>query len=537
MSQPDAPPMERLSQRPAKPRGRRAPLALWLPAVVVGLGMLVPFVYLVLRAGEADLSKLGALVLRPRTFWLLGNTLSLAVGVALLTSLIALPLAWLVTRSDLGWRKLVTVLAVMPLAIPGYVMAFALIGLSGYYGFANQFFGLSLPRLEGLSGAVLALSLYTFPYLFLNLRSAFLGLDPGLEESARSFGRSRWNSFFTVTMPHLMPALCSGWLVIGLYTLGDFGTVSLMRFEVFSNAIYNQYANAFERFYAAWLALMLMVLTFSVLAAEGFFNRRRFLARTGTGTARRFQSVPLGRYRALAWGFITLVVTASLIIPAMVIVFWMLRLPEGFELPRLWLAAFHSAAIAAPSALLGVILALPVALLAARYPSKLASLAERLLYFGYAVPPVPFALAMVFFALTMVPMLYQTFPLLIVAYALSFAALALGPLRSALLQINLRQEEAARSFGYGALASFIRVTLPLIRRSAFSGGLLIFLVVAKELPLMLLLAPTGFATLATNIFHRTEEGMLVDAAPHALMLVLFCGLFVALTVKLESTRQ
>lgn len=522
---------------PLRRRADAAPVMLLLPALLVGAAMLIPFVYLLLRAMEADPARLGSLVFRARTWDLLVNTLSLAACVATVTTLIALPLAWLVTRSDIAGKRVLTILSVMPLAVPGYVMAFALIGLSGYYGFANQFFGMRLPRIEGLSGATLALSLYTFPYMFLNLRTALLGMDPALEESARSFGRSRWNVFRSVTLPHLAPALLSGWLVIGLYTLGDFGAVSLMRYDVFSNAIYNQYANAFERFYAAWLALMLMGLTFSILLGEGFLSRRRHFARTGTGTVRRSTPVPLGRFAPLAWLFIGVVFMASLALPALVIVFWLMRMPESLAFAQLWPTALRSAAVAFPAAILGVMLALPVALLTVRYPSKLSSLAERAMYFGYAVPPVPFALAMVFFSLTVVPFLYQTLPLLIAAYALSFSALALGPLRSALLQENRRQEEVARSFGYSRPAVFLNVTLPVVRRSAFAGGLLVFLVVVKELPLMLLLAPTGYSTMATNVFHRTEEGMLVDAAPHALLLILFCSVFVWLTIRPESGHR
>ena len=82
------------------------------------------------------------------------------------------------------------------------------------------------------------MSLYTFPYLFLNLRASLLGLDPGLEETARSLGRTPWQTFRAVVVPHLTPALLSGWMVIGLYVLGDFGVIALMRYEVFSYAIY-----------------------------------------------------------------------------------------------------------------------------------------------------------------------------------------------------------------------------------------------------------------------------------------------------------
>src|SRR5690606_29005732 len=130
------------------------------------------------------------IVLRRRNLLLLGNTLALAACVLVAVTAIALPFAWLVTRSDLKHPRLHSLLGVLPLAVPGYVMAYALIGLSGYYGFANQLFGIRLPRPEGLWGSAVALSLYTFPYLFLNLRAALLGLDPGLEDSARCLGRS-----------------------------------------------------------------------------------------------------------------------------------------------------------------------------------------------------------------------------------------------------------------------------------------------------------------------------------------------------------
>src|SRR5690606_24120705 len=232
-----------------------------------------------------------------------------------------LPLAWLVTRSDLGFRRLHSVLGVLPLAVPGYVMAYALIGLSGYYGFANQLFGLRLLRPEGLSGAAIALSLYTFPYLFLNLRAALLGLDPSLEESARCLGRSPWATFRTVTLPHLVPALLAGWLVIGLYVLGDFGVIALMRYEVFSYAIFTQYSAAFDRVYAAWLSLMLMAVTLSFILIEARLRGRRYV-RTGKGTARPAVPVSLGRARPLVWLFLTCVYVASIGLPLMVLSYW-----------------------------------------------------------------------------------------------------------------------------------------------------------------------------------------------------------------------
>src|SRR5690606_6615268 len=143
---------------------------------------------------------------------------------------------------------------------------------------------------------------------------------------------------------------------------------------------------------------------------------------------------------------------------------------------------------------------LPIALLTVRHPrAGPVWLFERLVYLGYAVPPLAFALAMVFLALTAIPWAYQTLGLLIVAYTLSFMALTMGPIRTALLQMGTRAEDAAGSLGYGRMQTFMLVPLPNLRRAIVAGALLVFIMVVKELRITFLLAPTGYTTLATRI--------------------------------------
>ena len=497
--------------------------------------MLLPPLYLVARAFEADPATLAEIVFRPRNLKLLFNTLALTACVLALTTLIALPMAWLVTRSDLRHKRFHAIMGVLPLAVPGYVMAYALIGLSGYYGFANHIFGIRLPRPEGLSGSAAALALYTFPYLFLNLRAALAGMDPGLEECARSLGRTPWRTFLTVVLPHLKPALLSGWLVIALYVLGDFGVIALMRYEVFSYAIFTQYAGAFDRVYAAWLSLMLMAVTGAFIMADAYLRGHRY-ARAGGGAARVAAPVPLGRFRPLAWLFLATIYLASLGLPLTVLLHWMAQPGPGLDAAEVALAFYRTASLALPAALLAICMALPVVYLTVRFPSPLASGLDRLIYLGYAVPPLAFALSMAFFALRAAPALYQSLPLLLFAYVTTFLALAVGPIRSRLLQIGPRYEEAARALGHGALSSFTLTALPLLRRSMVAGGLLVFIMVVKELPITFLLAPIGYRTLATTVFSRTSEGMLAEAAPYALMIVLFSSLFAGLILRHEGRR-
>ena len=235
--------------------------------------------------------------LRWRNARLFLNTLLLTLGVLVLNLLIATPAAWLTSRTRLKGKPIFTVLNVLPLAIPGYVMAYALLALGGNMGIVAQLFGVSIPRLSGYWGALLALSAYTSPYLFLNLRTALLGLDPSLEESARNLGYRYPEVFWHIILPQLRPAFYASGLLISLHVLGDFGVVSLMRYETFSYALYIEYTLSFEHTYAAWLALMLLTFTGCLLYFETKLLNRVKLHRAGRGTSRRSSLIPLGPWR------------------------------------------------------------------------------------------------------------------------------------------------------------------------------------------------------------------------------------------------
>ncbi|AEB12469.1 ABC-type transporter, integral membrane subunit [Marinithermus hydrothermalis DSM 14884] len=497
------------------------------------MGVLLLLGYLLLRALGVEAEELAKLVLRPRNLRLLQNTLLLAAGVLALDVLLALPLAWLTTRSDLRFKRAFTLLGVLPLAIPGYVMAYALLALGGPYGAAAQLFGVTLPRLNGYAGALIALTIYTFPYMFLNLRAALLGLDPTLEEAARSLGYRPHQVFLRVVLPQLRPAFYAGGLLVGLHVLGDFGVVSLMRFETFSYAIYLQYSAAYDREYAAWLALMLLTLTGGLLYLEARLLHRVRLDRIGTGVKKRAAPTPLGAWRPLAYGFALGLPLLAVGAPVLAIGYWMTRTSNPGVLTDLGEALTNSILASAPAAFLAPMLVLPIAYLSVRYPSRLSRFLERVAYIGYATPPLAFALALIFFSLNLVPFLYQTLALLVYAYTLHFLAEAIGPVRSALYQASPRVEEAAYSLGYTPFWAFWKVTFPVLRGGLLASTAFVFLSAMKELPLTFLLAPIGFETLATNVWGYTTEAMFAEAAPYALVILLASAGFVGLLLAQE----
>lgn len=506
-------------------------------ACIIAIGVLLPLVYLLIRAFDASPDQLMDIVFRYRNLTLLGNTILLAGGILFLDTLIALPLAYLSVRCNIKARRAITLLGVLPLAIPGYVMAYGFLGLGGLNGSIYEWFGILLPRISGFWGSLLVLTLCTFPYLYLNLRTALLGLDQSIEEASRSLGHDAKSTFFKVILPQLKPAYLAGGLLVSLHVFGDFGTVSLMRFETFSYALYLQYIAAYDRIYAAWLALMLLGLTTAALVLEYKLLKKAIFHRLGRGAAKAKSYLDLGSWKVPAYGFVIVLFVLAIAMPVSSIVFWLNQTAFSSVFGDLTEAFMNSVKASAPAAGLTTLLALPLAYIGVRYKTKLSNPIERVAYLGYATPPLAFALAFVFFSLYVSTALYQSLLLLIIVYSLHFLAESIGPLRSALYQAPPQYEEAAQSLGYSPVKSFFKVTLPLLRGGIIAASSLVFLSAMKELSITFLLAPIGFNTLALSVWSYTGEALFAQAAPFALTILLFSALFVSFLFTKELKKN
>ncbi|CAN5234967.1 iron ABC transporter permease [soil metagenome] len=514
----------------------RPPARLLLPAMAVAVLAGLPIAYLVIRALEVDQSAL-ALILRPRTAEILFASLALGLAVGVGSVCLGVPLAWLTARTDLPARRLWTVLTVVPLAIPSYVIAFAFVAALGPRGAMGEFLrgaGLSaLPSIYGFAGATLVLTLATYPYVLLGVRGALLRSDPAIEEAGRVLGDRSLVVFRRITLPLLLPAIAAGALLAVLYALADFGAVAILQFDTFARAIYIQYRSSFDRSLAAVFALMLVGVTLVVAWMESRLRPRAALI--SHAPRRPAPPVRLGAWRWPALAFCGAVVTLALIVPAGTIAFWLLRgVAQGEPLRIVGAAAANSMIAGLLTAIAVAAMALPVVFLTVRHPGRLSGLIERVLYGAYAVPGIVLALAFVFFVLNVTPFLYQTLLVLVLAYAIRFLPQQIGPTRTALLQVSPRLVEAARTLGQTSSGAFRGVTLPLLRPGLIAGMALVFLTTVKELPITLLVGPTGFQTLSTAIWGAATEGFYARAAAPAAMLILLSAATVALLFRGEE---
>jgi iron(III) transport system permease protein len=500
----------------------------------VALFVAVPLIYIFVRALGAE-PEAWQRLFQTRIWRLLGNTLLLVVAVTSGALLTGVSMAWFTERTDLPGRKIFRWMLALPLAVPAYIggiVHLALLRSRGGYipQLLENIFGQPVftPSPLGFWGAAFILTLFTYPYVYLLSAAAFRSLHASLEEAARTFGRTPLQTLFQVTLPALRPGLAAGALLVALDILAEYGTVALLRYETFSSAIFVQLSGRYDRSAASVLSGILVVLAILILWGElRLQGRARF-----TQMESNWRPAPplvLGRWRLPAFLLALGVVSASLLVPLLVLTIWTVQAfldPEtlstvfrtgsqGFG-SYVWNSLWSSGL----AALVAVLLSLPVALNSVRYPNRLARFISRFCQVGYAIPGVVIALSLVLLVNRLLPFLYATPLVVVIAYVLRHMPQAVRASESALNQLSPSMEEASRTLGRTSLQTFVQVTLPLILPGLLAGGSLVFLTSLKELPATLLLRPAGFDTLAVRVWMWVADGFYLQAAPAALLLVL-----------------
>ncbi len=521
------------------------PLFLVFTAALTALAIALPLTYLVIRTASIGGEQLLALITSLRTIEVLLNTAGIAVAATLFSALIAIPIAFLTVRTDLPWRRFWLIATILPLAVPDYVGSFALIAAFGPKGSLLQLLleplGVQeLPEIYGWPGAILGLTLFSYPYLLLSIRAGLQGIDPAMEEAARSLGHGRRTTFFWIILPSLRPSLVAGGLLVVLNALQDFGTTSLMRFDAFTRVIFLQYRYTFDRNRAAALALILVGLVLLILWLEYKVRSRATYYSRGNTSHRPQALIHLGGWKVPALLFCLTTSSLGLLLPLGVTLFWLIRgltvggVDEIASLQQVMQLTWNSILAAGLAAVIATLCALPVAILAVRFPSRITTAIERCSYIGFGLPGIVVALSLVFIGANYLPWFYQTLPMLVFAYLVLFVSQSVGTIRSSLLQVNPQLEESARSLGKTPWQTLKKITLPLVCPGILSGAALVFLTAIKELPATLLLAPIGFNTLATHVWQATENVSFSDAAVGALVM-LVVSISSTLVVLSQST--
>lgn len=501
---------------------QRPPIVLLSAAGLVALATLLPLFYVFRRAFDSGLDATQEAIVRPRTLEMVWNTVSLMVTVSVLTLVLGIITALAIARVRLPANRMWWVLACLPLTVPSYVAAFALLSIA--------------PTVNGFAPTVLVLTLTTVPYVTVPTLAAISVADHSLASVARTLGHGPIRVFMRVTLPQVLPAALAGMMLVALYAMADFGAPAMLRQQTLTVGIYAQFTGSINRSVAASMALILVVLALLVVIVERYF-RKTWGARQATVAARTPDKVSLstGKSSLVVAGLLAVFVVS--VIGPIGAITW--RLIEGSRYSsapgELAQAALTTAGLAVVAAVVATGLALPISYLAARYRTRLIAVLESVSFVGHALPGIVVALAFVFLSLALFPGAYQGVFLLIACYVVLFLPKAIGSSRSAFAQVSPRLEEASRTLGMNSIQTWFRVTFRGAAPGIAAAALLVMVTVMKELPATLMLRPIGVDTLATELWGKTSLGAFGAAAPAAMLLILV-GIIPAWYLARTSSR-
>ena len=487
---------------------------------------------------------------------LLGNTLTLVLGVGVGVTVLGVSLAWLTSLCEFPGRRWLDWALMLPFAIPAYVLAFVFVGLLDFAGpvqtLLREWFGtgLRLPRVRSTGGVVTVLILVFYPYVYLLARTAFLAQGKGLMEAARVLGLSPWRAFWRVALPMARPAIGAGVALALMETLADFGAVSVFNFDTFTTAIYKSWEGFFSLTSAAQLASLLLLVVMLLVYGE---RRARGADHASNERARGAALYRLHGIKAwLATGWCLLVFACAFVIPVLQLLVWCWQRGR-FDLDERYVQfILHTLYLGALAALVTVAVALVLVFARRLAPSRSIRASVGLANLGYALPgsvlAVSIMLAFSYLDREWVvplstwlggagkPLLLGSVGALVLAYLIRFIAVAYGPLENSLARIRPSLPEASRSLGVSGSRLFWRLYLPLLRPGVLSAALLVFVDVLKEMPATLLMRPFGWDTLAVRIFGLTSEGEWSRASLPALTLVVVGLLPVIGLIKRSAQR-
>lgn len=473
----------------------------------------------------------------------LRNTAILAVSVCICSAIVGTTSAWLVTACDFPGRRVFHWALLLPLAVPGYLAAYAYTDVLAFSGpvqtWLREAFGWGrrdywFPAVRSLPGAIAILTFTLYPYVYLAARTAFIEQSSCVMEVGRTLGRGPWRGFFTMALPLARPSIAAGSSLVMMETLADFGAVEYCAVDTFATGIYRTWRSLEAPTAAAQLAaLLLTVVSLIVLVEVLARHRARFYQMSSRGQPmRRAKLGPLGAVGAmLACG---LPVLLGFILPACIFVHMAITTGDQRAVEVVTDFGRNTLLLAGLAAVIAVGLALLVAY-GRRLSGAVSFAAGKLAGLGYALPGTVVAVGLLaplswldhrindlfLAAFSWQPGLILTGSIvaLIFGYQTRFLGVALAMIESSFDRIRPSMDDAARTLGASSIRLMLRVHLPLMRAGLFAALLLVFVDVVKELPATLMLRPFNFDTLAVRVYLLASDERLEEASFGALVII------------------
>ena len=474
------------------------------------------------------------------------NSLVVGLAAALVCVVFGVPMAWAISRTDMPAKGLVWAAILGTFIMPNYLGAVAWILLAGpNAGWLNRVFMAVTGAAAGpfnvytMSGLVLVIACYSFPYMFVFTRGALDLVSSEMEDAASTLGAGTMRTTLRVTLPLVLPAILGAFIVVFLEAIALFGTPALIalpaRFQVITTTLWQMFEFPPRiQMAAAYSMPLLLITVFLFWLQYRIIARKGYVALTGKGGDRRL--VALGPWRWVVLGYCLFVTSLSFFLPLLVVLqaAFAKAWGRGFSVDNLTLhnirfvlfdqpatrqATLNTFVYAGAASLIALSLALAIAYIVAR---RLVPMGRALSYVAMAPFVIPgIVLAIGFYAAytTRPLVLYGTAWILILAFATRFLPIAYTNSDAAIRAINPELEDAARILGAGRFLTLRRVVEPLLRRGLAGAFILVFIPATRELSSAIFLYTTGTQVLSVLLFDKSDEGNFEILSSMGLILV------------------
>ena len=476
----------------------------------------------------------------------ISTTILLMISVGTLAGIIGTLTAWLVVRYSFTGSIWLQWALLMPLAIPGYVGAYALVDLLEYAGpvqsILRETFGWSssqdywFPEIRSFGAAVFVLSLSLYPYVYLLTRVAFRDQASSVEEVARSLGAPPFERFFKISLPLARPAVAAGVAIVMMETVNDFGTVDYFAVQTLTTGIFSVWLQSSNVGGAAQLACVVLTIVILLVSLEKL-SRRRMQFFNMSSKQKKVKKIRVhGAINILAFLCCFMPVLLGFALPLVVLAEHSMSSPHLFLDKALIDATWNTVFTGTIAAAFTVFLSIFMVFGMKSMKGKLPKITMPITTIGYAVPGavlgvgilIPLAaldnaMADAIYFITDIDLgliFTGTSFAIILAYIVRFFAIGQSATEAALGRISPNLEHAARSLGKNRASILNKIYLPIIKGSLGSAMLLVFVDCVKELPATLLLRPFNFDTLSTRVHEQASLEDLANAAPAAIYISL-----------------
>ena len=479
------------------------------------------------------------------------NTGMIVISVALLTIIIGVSCAWLVTNFTFPGVNVFKWLLVMPIAIPTYVSAYIYAGLfepsgmifdsvENYLGLGKELY--DLIELRNVYGVIFILSVCLYPYVYLLSYSSFKEQSYCAIEVGKSLGLSDKELFSRVSIPLARPGIIAGVSLVVMETLAEFGTMDYYGVRTFTTGIYRTWFAFGDETSALHLASILLTFVFIIIIVEKFSRGKSQYVNTSQKSKKIKARDLNGIYGVYACLWCLLFTLLGFILPVIQLLFWLSETYSYIFEDYYIQVIKNTVSIATIASIIIVLISIYSSYINRATDNLYIKSSLKIFALGYSIPGVVIAVGIII-PLTMVdnfqarifgsPLYYLSgsFFALVLCYLVRFSTISYNATESGLGKIKKNIDLTVQSFGLSDFSILKKVHMPIMKTTLITSFILVFVDIVKELPATLILRPFNFDTLAINIYELASSEQLSYIASPSLILIIISLIPVILLIR------